>query len=70
MHKNEEQTCKTCRISIIPTKLIYQTPKISTKPYSTTIFPYLNIYTKSKKTRVRILKYIENKRKLIPILED
>ena len=54
MHKNEEQTRKICRTSII-TK--------PTKPYSTTIFPYLNIYTKSKKTRVRNLKYIENKRK-------
>ena len=54
MHKNEEQTHKICRTSII-TK--------PTKPYSTTIFPYLNIYTKSKKTRVRNLKYIENKRK-------
>ena len=54
MHKNEEQTRKICRTSII-TK--------PTKPYSTTIFPYLNIYTKSKKTRVKNLKYIENKRK-------
>ena len=66
MHKNEEQTCKTCRISIIPTKPIYHTHQNINK----SIFPYLNIYTKSKKTRARNLKYIENKRNPIPFLED
>ena len=66
MHKNEEQTCKTGRISIIPTKSIYHTHQNINK----IIFPYLNIYTKSKKTRARNLKYIENKRKPIPFLED
>ena len=60
---------KTCRISIIPTKptkLIYQTHQNINK----TIFPYHNLNTKSKKTRARNLKYIENKWKPIPFLED
>ena len=71
--KNEAQTCKTCRINIIltkPTKTLNQTQQNTTKQYSITIFPYRHIYTKSKKTRARNLKYFENKRKPIPFLED
>ena len=70
MLKNDEQTCKHVEQTLYQQNPCIKLIKTSTKPYSTTIFPYLNIYTKSKKTRTRNLKYIENNRKLIPFLED
>ena len=73
MHKNEKQTCKTCIVGIILTKLtkpIHQTQQNINKPYSNIIFSNFNKNTKSKKTRARNMKYFENKRKLIPFLED
>ena len=73
MHKNEKQTSKTCIIGIIltkPTKLIHLTQQNINKPYCNIIFSNLNKNTKSKKSRVRNMKYFENKRKPIPFLED
>ena len=71
MHKNEAQTCKTCRKGIIltkPTKPIKQTQQTINKTIF--IFSYLIINTRSKKTRARNLKYLENKGKPISFLED
>ena len=71
--KNVEQTCKTCRISIIPTKPtkpIYHTQQNNNKTIFNNHITTSQHIQKSKKPRARNLKQSENKRKLIPFLED
>ena len=73
MQKNEAQTCKPCRISIIltkPTKPINQTHQNINKTIFNNHISISQHIHKIKKTRARNLKYFENKRKPIHFLED